>query len=189
LVIPSTEWAASPWRVMAFVSPQSGLSGFLPTAIDAALPTAMARGWGRAGHHGCFHHQSPSPLEYRRDSRSWGVPCHFRTSPRQHHHRHGAVPVGSRIPYPPSNASLSVWCGRCAATRAAAGEKPTGSERSRVGPPAPAERRNASSMSTALLKAVRGDEIEQISRAVNSPHQQNEDADRGGRSAAGPEQE
>src|SRR5262249_22307374 len=89
---------------------------------------------------------------------------------------------------PPSNAPVA-WCGRCAATPAAAGEKLTGSERSRVVPPAPAERRNASSISTALLKAVRGDEIEQISRAVNSPHQQNEDADRDGRSAAGPEQE
>ena len=90
---------------------------------------------------------------------------------------------------PPSNAPAVSLVQRCAATRAAAGEKLTGSERSRVVPPASAERRNASSISTALLKAVRGDEIEQISRAVNSPHQQNEDADRDGHSAAGPEQE
>src|SRR5262249_39249652 len=122
----------------------------------------LARGWGRAGHHGCFHHRSPPPLEYPRDSRSWGgvlAASHF-TSPASSSPRRGAGRIENTIPYPRTR-PLSVWCGRCAATRAAAGEKLTGSERSRVVPPTPAERRNASSISTALLKAVRGDEIEQ----------------------------
>ncbi len=38
------------------------------------------------------------------------------------------------------------------------------------------------------LKAVRGDEIEEIRRAVNSPYQQDRDAYCGSRSGTGPEQ-
>jgi hypothetical protein len=33
----------------------------------------LARGWGRAGHHGCFHHRSPPPLGSGLDVR-WRLP-------------------------------------------------------------------------------------------------------------------